>query len=186
MVPDTENTETVRSINGWDGVRRYTNARQLYDFPLAVVVGLSEEEQLASVARQAHTYLWRATGASLLLMLMAGLLARMSWQLVQSRLRAAEAKIAYAERVEYLAYHDGLTALPNRSLFSKQLSQSISEAGCYHRQLAVLFLDLDRFKQVNDTLGHDAGDQLLEEVALRLRGVCAPAIRWPDWAAMNS
>ncbi|NUT84265.1 EAL domain-containing protein [Pseudomonas brassicacearum] len=170
VVPDTENTEAVRSINGWDGVRRYTNARQLYDFPLAVVVGLSEEEQLASVARQAHTYLWRATGASLLLMLMAGLLARMSWQLVQSRLRAAEAKIAYAERVEYLAYHDGLTALPNRSLFSKQLSQSISEAGRYHRQLAVLFLDLDRFKQVNDTLGHDAGDQLLEEVALRLRG----------------
>ncbi|OPG69912.1 GGDEF-domain containing protein [Pseudomonas ogarae] len=169
VVPDTENTEAVRSINGWDGVRRYTSARQLYDFPLAVIVGLSEEEQLATVTRQARTYLWRTVGGSLLLVLLAGLLARMSWQLVQSRLRAGEAKIAYAENVEYLAYHDGLTALPNRSLFSKLLSQSIGEASRYHRQLAVLFLDLDRFKQVNDTLGHDAGDQLLKEVALRLK-----------------
>ncbi len=169
MVPDTENAEAVRLINGPDGVRRYISARQLYDFPLAVIVGLSEEEQLATVKRQARTYLWRTAGGSLLLVLLAGLLARMSWQLLQSRLRAGEAKVAYAENVEYLAYHDGLTALPNRSLFSKLLSRSIGEASRYHRQLAVLFLDLDRFKQVNDTLGHDAGDQLLEEVALRLK-----------------
>ncbi len=168
VVPDTENTEAVRAIDAGDGVRRYTSARQLYDFPLAVIVGLSEEEQLAAVNQQARTYLWRAAGGSLVLVLLAGLLARMSWQLAQSRLRAGAAKIAYAQSVEYLAYHDGLTALPNRSLFSKLLSQSISEASRYDRQLAVLFLDLDRFKQVNDTLGHDAGDQLLKEVALRL------------------
>ncbi|QXH97341.1 GHKL domain-containing protein [Pseudomonas ogarae] len=96
VVPDAENTEAVLSVNGWDGVRRYTSARQLYDFPLAVIVGLSEEEQLAVVNQQARTYLWRAAGGSLVLVLLVGLLARMSWQLVQSRLRAAEAQTQLA------------------------------------------------------------------------------------------
>ncbi|WP_024616509.1 ATP-binding protein [Pseudomonas kilonensis] len=96
VVPDAENTEAVLSVNGWDGVRRYTSARQLYDFPLAVIVGLSEQEQLAAVNQQARTYLWRAAGGSLLLVLLVGLLARMSWQLAQSRLRAAEAQTQLA------------------------------------------------------------------------------------------
>ncbi|WP_448632494.1 MULTISPECIES: putative bifunctional diguanylate cyclase/phosphodiesterase [Pseudomonas fluorescens group] len=169
LVPDTEDTQALLLVNHWDGVRRYTSARQLYDVPLAVIVGLSEEEQLLAVTRQAQVYLHRATAASLLLICLAGLLSRMSWQLAQSRLQAAEAKVAYAERVEYLAYHDGLTALPNRSLFSKLLVQNIREASRYRRQMAVLFLDLDRFKLINDTLGHDAGDQLLQEVAHRLK-----------------
>ncbi|TNF78515.1 EAL domain-containing protein [Pseudomonas sp. ICMP22404] len=169
LVPDTEDIQTSLLTNSWDGVRRYTSARQLYDLPLAVIVGLSEEEQLVAVNRQAQTYLRRSAGVSLLLVLLAGLLSRMSWQLAQSRLQAAEAKVAYAERVEYLAYHDALTGLPNRSLFSKLLIQHIHEAHRYQRQMAVLFLDLDRFKQINDTLGHDAGDQLLQEVANRLK-----------------
>ena len=92
VVPRTEDTEALLSANAWDGVRRYTSARQLYDLPLAVIVGLSEEEQLAAVTRQAHTYLWRAAGGSLLLVLLIGLLGRMSWPLAQSRLRTAEAQ----------------------------------------------------------------------------------------------
>ncbi|WP_210644410.1 ATP-binding protein [Pseudomonas sp. Tri1] len=96
VVPDTENTEAVLAVNGWDGVRRYTSARQLYDLPLAVIVGLSEEEQLAAVTRQAHTYLWRAAGGSLLLVVLVGVLARMSWQLAQSRLRTAETQAQLA------------------------------------------------------------------------------------------
>ncbi|CAH0180598.1 ATP-binding protein [Pseudomonas brassicacearum] len=96
VVPDAENTEAVLSVNGWDGVRRYTSARQLYDFPLAVIVGLSEQEQLAAVNQQARTYLWRAAGGSLVLVLLVSLLARMSWQLAQSRLRAAEAQTQLA------------------------------------------------------------------------------------------
>jgi diguanylate cyclase (GGDEF)-like protein/PAS domain S-box-containing protein len=80
-----------------------------------------------------------------------------------------ERAVEHAERIEYLAYHDALTGLPNRSLFGKLLSQSISEATRHDRKLAVAYLDLDRFKQINDTLGHDAGDQLLQEVAARLK-----------------
>ncbi|MDB5972012.1 MAG: diguanylate cyclase [Hydrocarboniphaga sp.] len=162
-------SEARLSINPWDGVRRYTSASQLYDFPLAVIVGLSADEQLADLHRAIRAYLWRASAVSLALMLVVAVLGRLSWQLALSRRRAIDEQIAHAERVEYLAYHDALTGLPNRSLFSKLLIQSVSEAQRYERRLAVLFLDLDRFKHINDTLGHEAGDHLLQEVATRLR-----------------
>jgi diguanylate cyclase (GGDEF)-like protein len=155
--------------SNWDGVWRWSSAREIFGFPLAILVGLSQGEQLAVVRRESTGYIWRAAAGSIGVVLLTALLGWMGWQLAQSRLREGETKLAHAQRVEYLAYHDGLTGLPNRSMFSKQLSQSISEARRYNRRLAVAFLDLDRFKQINDTLGHEAGDQLLREVAIRLR-----------------
>ena len=171
LVPANEEAETGArlSTNAWDGVRRYTSAGRLYDFPLAVIVGLAEDEQLAATRRNRQVYLWRAFAGSLLLLLVVTALGRMSRQLALSRRRAADEQTAHAVRVEYLAYHDGLTGLPNRSLFSQFLGQSISQARRHHWPLAVLFLDLDRFKHINDTLGHDAGDELLKEVATRLK-----------------
>jgi diguanylate cyclase (GGDEF)-like protein len=151
-------------------VRRWTSARKLYGFPLAILVGLSVDEQMASARRQSRVYVGWAAFGSVLVALLTSLLGRMSWQLMQGRLRESETKLEYAERVEYLAYHDGLTELPNRSMFSRLLGHSISEAHRYERRLAVAFLDLDRFKQINDTLGHEAGDQLLQEVATRIKG----------------
>ena len=73
------------------------------------------------------------------------------------------------ERIQYLAYHDNLTGLPNRAMFGVALSQCLSAGKRYGGRFAAYFVDLDRFKQINDTLGHEAGDLLLTEVASRLR-----------------
>jgi predicted signal transduction protein with EAL and GGDEF domain/PAS domain-containing protein len=72
------------------------------------------------------------------------------------------------EYIHQLAFHDTLTNLPNRAMFNRQLSHAIAHAARYNRRLAVLFIDLDRFKLINDALGHDAGDRLLQEMARRL------------------
>ena len=75
-----------------------------------------------------------------------------------------------AERVQYLAQYDNLTSLPNRSLFSKLLNEAISKARHDGAQLAVLIVNLDRFKNINDALGHATGDLLLKRVAKRFQG----------------
>ncbi|MDR5900283.1 EAL domain-containing protein [Halomonas vilamensis] len=72
-------------------------------------------------------------------------------------------------KVEYLANHDILTDLPNRSLFQDRLQQTIAQARRNEEQAALLFLDLDHFKTINDTLGHGVGDQLLVQVAAQLQ-----------------
>jgi diguanylate cyclase (GGDEF)-like protein/PAS domain S-box-containing protein len=74
----------------------------------------------------------------------------------------------YEERLTHMAYFDALTRLPNRVLFMDRLRQSITLSHRNREQLALLFIDLDGFKEVNDTLGHDIGDLLLQEVARRL------------------
>jgi diguanylate cyclase (GGDEF)-like protein len=75
------------------------------------------------------------------------------------------------QQVLQLARYDSLTGLPNRSMFMAQLEQALLRARVSHLGVAVLFIDLDRFKYVNDTLGHDAGDELLKIMARRLAGL---------------
>jgi diguanylate cyclase (GGDEF)-like protein len=176
---DLDATPVTLSVNPWDGVRRYTAARALFEFPLAVVVGLSTDEQLLPAHTQARRYWQRSAIASVALLTIMTLLGRLSWQLQQSRLREAQEQIEHARRVEYIAHHDSLTGLPNRGFFSQLLNQSLASAKRYQHELAVLFLDLDRFKLINDTLGHDAGDDLLKQVAERLSG----AVRESDVVA---
>ena len=72
------------------------------------------------------------------------------------------------DRLSYLAHHDELTGLPNRVLFNDCLEQAMIEAERHERLVAVMLMDMDRFKNINDTLGHGAGDQMLKEVAGRL------------------
>jgi hypothetical protein len=130
MVPANAESAGLATLsdNEWDDVPRYTSVRPLYDFPLAVVVGLAAEEQLAAAHRELRTDIWLASAASVVLLLILGALGVMRRQLDRSRLRASAEQVAHAVRVEYLAYHDALTTLPNRSLFSNLLGQSIKLA----------------------------------------------------------
>jgi diguanylate cyclase (GGDEF)-like protein/PAS domain S-box-containing protein len=73
------------------------------------------------------------------------------------------------DQIRFLAYYDGLTRLPNRVLFVERLNQALASAARQGRVLAMLFLDLDRFKRINDTLGHTVGDRLLQAVSERLK-----------------
>ncbi len=74
------------------------------------------------------------------------------------------------EEIEHLAYHDALTGLPNRKCFKDHLDLALAQSQRTGSKLAVLFLDLDRFKTVNDTMGHGVGDEVLRQIAARLRG----------------
>src|SRR5271167_2652109 len=89
---------------------------------------------------------------------------------VSLRRKAEQQLIENQQRLDRMAHHDQLTGLPNRHYLTSFLPQAIVEAKAASTMLGVVFLDLDRFKHINDTRGHETGDKLLQEVAARLRG----------------
>ena len=98
----------------------------------------------------------------------------------QEDLRFAAVQLQHdARRLEFLAHHDTLTGLPNRAMFADRAREAVAHARRHDKTAAFLFLDMDNFKQVNDTLGHEVGDGLLKVMASRLRA----SVRGDDFVA---
>ncbi len=130
--------------NAWDGVRRYTSAHELYDFPLAVIVGLSANEQLAPTRHDAHAYLWRACGGSLLLVLIVALLSRMSGQLAdsQSQLQQSEKMASVGQLAAGVAHE-----------INNPIGYVHSNLSSLTRYIQNIFLVLDAYGQLERSPG---------------------------------
>ena len=104
-----------------------------------------------------------------------GLFGLLCWMIFRNGAVVVNELIASEARSKHLAYHDPLTRLPNRTMLFERLHLLLAGVQPGERAVSVLCVDLDRFKEVNDTLGHQAGDILIEMIATRLRGICSDA-----------
>jgi len=139
----------------------------LFHFALSLSVAVTPSVRLA-----------RDVCALVALLCLTGL-AKAREKLLQARTRQLDVEHLRASQADYRAYHDALTGLPNRYLLLDRLELALAHARRRATKVAIMFVDLDRFKTVNDSLGHTAGDQLLQGVARRLKA----AVRESDTLA---
>jgi len=150
-LPDGDGLETLRMV-----------LEQYADIPIVVLSG-HDDENLALEALQigAQDYLVKEHANGHLII-------RAVRYAIERRKTLQKLETVHQQE-HHLAYHDQLTALPNRQLFFSRLQHAVAQARRHAHYVAVFFLDLDGFKRINDTLGHRVGDQLLQEVAQRLK-----------------
>ena len=149
-LPDATGLEAVRQVR--------TVAP---DVPVVVLSGLTDERiAVQAVQEGAQDYLIKGSADG---------------DLITRAIRYAIERKRVELELAHQALHDPLTDLPNRALFLDRLSVALARTARHDRSVAVLFLDLDRFKVVNDSLGHEAGDDLLVAVGERLRGLMRPS-----------
>jgi diguanylate cyclase (GGDEF)-like protein len=161
-VPGHEASLVMRSPI--DHVERFYGVRRLKHYPLLVAVGLSTHTVFAPWYRDAVLH---AIAGILLVIAMSVFGARLLRQIAM-RTRAEEDLFRANEALQQIAMHDSLTGLPNRAQINREMSRILADAHRNSAQCAFLFIDLDRFKRLNDTQGHAAGDEALREIAHRL------------------
>lgn len=157
----------------YDAIRNQVMPKQkLINDQVVKLVAMQKIQTAAAIneAELAYQYAWK-------LMLFLGTLASMLVILIAALVSRKVARQAH--ELEHQAFHDELTNLPNRALFLDRLGQAITHSHRDNIPFVIILLDLDRFKEVNDTLGHNVGDQLLQEVSRRLSG----ALRESDTVA---
>lgn len=148
-----------------DRIRQTTGHSYLYNHAGKPIGALTWTPQ-----RPALQLLQRLAIPLLLVML---LLILVAWRVLQGSWAIASELVASEARSKHAAYHDALTRLPNRTFLFERLRARLAKISGSRNSLTVMCIDLDRFKDVNDTLGHNAGDALLEEMGGRLRRICS-------------
>ena len=141
-------------VNGFVACRKIRDLPGGADVPILMITALDNEESIVEAFKAGATdYIPKPVHFAVMK------------QRVQRLVKASKAE----KHVKKLAYHDPLTGLPNRAQLMQQLRVMLNRASLEDEKVAILFMDLDRFKMINDTLGHDAGDVLLKAVADRIR-----------------
>ena len=163
MDPTKPSLELLRQLSDRHVLAALIDEPQLTRAQIATRSGLSKPTVGESVRRLVEAGVVRDTGGVTTGRGRAGTLYALA-----DDVGVALAAQARDEQLKYQAFHDALTGLPNRPLLLERLTQEMAHARRSGRQLAVLFIDLDRFKKINDSLGHEAGDRLLCQVAERL------------------
>ena len=141
-------------LDGFDACQMIRELPHGSDIPVLMITALDDEQSIVRAFSSGATdYVSKPINFSVIK------------QRVSRLIKASKAE----KDVKKLAYHDPLTGLPNRTYLKQQLNVTVNRAATENQRFAILFLDLDRFKMINDTLGHDAGDLLLKAVADRIR-----------------